>query len=485
MKRRQFTKGLVASVLATPLLPSLAQAIQTSQSIKVSGPITGGRHGYPFCSYAGDLSHFGYVEEEYFIEGTATRYQANGELGFDGKWSVEPMGTYPFKTRLLVRRPQDHSRFNGTVVTEWLNTTAGHDTCTIGMVTNGLYQNGFVYVGVSCQEVGITGVTDKPQGLHAWDPQRYGSLSIPGDSISYDIFSQAGKAVGPNRSRQGVDPLAGLKVKQVIATGASQSGGRLRTYINAIHLRDKVFDGFLPTIQFGAGYAFSDITVDKKTGAPAKNRELYASLIRDDLKTPVFMVNSETEVLVNSRARQPDSDYLRFWEVAGASHVPAGWDRIINKIRERDGLYDSGPAELGSEVLWQDAADAALMHLISWIDAGKLPPVAEPIKLSTAEGKPVVMRDEFGNAKGGLRLPELEAPIATYDSALQALNAANGLRGTTTPLTAGTLKALYPTHQDYVDKVTAAAKECKSSGYILAPCLGRYIEQAKQASLAS
>ena len=33
------------------------------------------------------------------------------------------------------------------------------------------------------------------QGMKAWDPSRYRSLVHPGDSYSYDIFSQAGAAL--------------------------------------------------------------------------------------------------------------------------------------------------------------------------------------------------------------------------------------------------------------------------------------------------
>lgn len=56
-------------------------------------------------------------------------------------------------------------------------------------------------------------------GLVAWDNERYGSLSHPGDSYSYDIFSRAERAVGPDREHNGVDPMGGLKVRNLIATG--------------------------------------------------------------------------------------------------------------------------------------------------------------------------------------------------------------------------------------------------------------------------
>src|SRR5258705_2757200 len=55
--------------------------------------------------------------------------------------------------------------------------------------------------------------------------------SHPGDAYSYDIFSQAAQAI---RHPGTVNPLSGLRVRHVIATGRSQSAFRLVTYINAI-----------------------------------------------------------------------------------------------------------------------------------------------------------------------------------------------------------------------------------------------------------
>src|SRR5579862_1089385 len=73
----------------------------------VTGPITGGMHGRPFTSALVDLAKFGYVEEEFFIAGTAARYgvKLGGALTSDGHWDVVAEGHDPYKTRFLVRRP--------------------------------------------------------------------------------------------------------------------------------------------------------------------------------------------------------------------------------------------------------------------------------------------------------------------------------------------------------------------------------------------
>src|SRR5262245_19345069 len=70
-----------------------------------------------------DLKRADYVEEEFYISGTANRYRI-----------VDVMGTaqlidggFPYKSRILVRRPKHAHDFNGTVVVEWYNVTAGQD----------------------------------------------------------------------------------------------------------------------------------------------------------------------------------------------------------------------------------------------------------------------------------------------------------------------------------------------------------------------
>ena len=83
------------------------------------------------------------------------------------------------------------------------------------------------------------------------DPADYSSLSHPGDSFSYDIFSQAGEAVRDDASLL----LGNLVPQRVIAAGESQSAFRLMTYIDAVQPIAHVYDGFLVHSQFGTGAA--------------------------------------------------------------------------------------------------------------------------------------------------------------------------------------------------------------------------------------
>jgi len=95
----------------------------------VTGPVTGGSHGWAFGRPSTDLGRYGYREDEFFIEGIASRFAPSlgAELGWDGRWQVHPVETAPYKTRLLVIRPEDRAAFNGTVVMCWNNVSAGYD----------------------------------------------------------------------------------------------------------------------------------------------------------------------------------------------------------------------------------------------------------------------------------------------------------------------------------------------------------------------
>src|SRR5215218_6297631 len=95
----------------------------------IEGPVTGGKHGWAFGRPLFDLKSRGYVEEEFFLDGTATTFKLalGSSMSWDGRWQAEKAASVPFRTRLLVYRPADPARFNGTVIVSWNNVTAGYE----------------------------------------------------------------------------------------------------------------------------------------------------------------------------------------------------------------------------------------------------------------------------------------------------------------------------------------------------------------------
>src|SRR5262245_61196882 len=79
----------------------------------VTGPITSPGSAFITPPSTLDWSSYGYVEEEFFVAGTATAYTTTGTLTSDGMWTASAGDTAPYVTRILVRRPANPKKFNG------------------------------------------------------------------------------------------------------------------------------------------------------------------------------------------------------------------------------------------------------------------------------------------------------------------------------------------------------------------------------------
>jgi len=468
--RRDFGIGAVASGLVGVL--GHAQAHLTrSGAVKIEGPILGGQRGHVFGGFLGDLGQFGYVEEEYFVSGTAQRFAPVGQVRKDGRWSIRPVARAPFRTRVIVHRPIDPKSFNGIVICEWANVTAGFELSIAAM--EGYHRQGFAYAAISAQMVGIEGFPGSAVALRPWDPDRYGTLSIPGDSFSFDIFSTVAKALGPNRPLGGVDPMNGLRVRKLIATGASQSAARLTSYANAVQPLTNLFSGFIPVVGSAYGTHFDDFVYDA-TKSESENRSrrltrIYPTRIRSDLDVPVIYVSSQSETLKLYGRRQPDTNRFRLWEVAGASHLSSYGAYNSPDLSARDGIPPLGTSQLIDLLPVVEAACAAM---VKWIDRGKPPQKHDPIRVRP-DGT-AIESDDFGNARGGVRLPELVVPTARYDT-IQSPQ-----RGTRTPFSPEQLDALYPTTDSYVEKVRIAAANAVGAGVILQRRADQYLVAARR-----
>ena len=273
-----------------------------------------------------------------------------------------------------------------------------------------------------------------------------------------------------------MDPMGGLNVRKLIAAGGSQSGNRLLAYTNGIQPIEHTFDAIVPIINAGAASDFEDAIAHPD---PNQHSRSVKTKVRDDLTTPVMQINSQAESLYYYTQRQPDTNFFRSWEIAGGSHAPVRTMQLIRQKTDRDGLTDSintYSAIRSSEVNWIYTVDAAFQHINVWINGGDPPPQMQPMELSST--KTSYMNDQYGNAKGGIRLPELEVPIARY-IAVPTI----ALGGYTIPFTEAQLKELYPTHEAYVQKVEAAAIAAKDAGVILPYRVEEYVKAAEAAPI--
>jgi hypothetical protein len=410
------------------------------------GPVEGVRP--PWGAPPADLlAATGYVVEEHQLEGETVGYRTveGTALGPDGRWQVEEAGSAPYRTRLLVVRPADPGRFNGTVVLNWQNVSAGYE---VGSASGDELLSGFAWVGVSAQEVGLYGfamgmdrsgsaATRRPLVDH--DPERYGELHHPGDQGAYELFTQAARAVGPHR-KDAVDPLGGLAVERVVATGASQSAMRLACYLNAVHPLDRVVDGFLLSVWEGRAPR-------PEEGSVAMG---VRTRLRDDVPTPVVVVNSEFEVPHLATVGAVDTPTQRIWEVAGAPHasLPVG--------RGNEQGWQANPLRI------EPVAQSALRWLQRWLTTGEPAPAQPRVEVLPGPA-PRVRRDEHGNALGGIRLPELEAPVREY----RGMAVGSGrppLFGASRPLPDDVVRALHPSPGAFLERWCAAVDHLVTSG---------------------
>ena len=177
--------------------------------------------------------------------------------------------------------------------------------------------------------------------------------------------------------------MGGLEVRHLLATGSSQSAGRLATYINAVQRPAGVFDGFLVTLYFGSG---SPLEVGDFVFNPAVSAgglpSLAAHVLRDDLDARVMIVNSELEAIAGYGVRQPDTDRFRYWEVAGTSHVSLPDMLAIAPRAERD-LGRAMPVTSGiNQVSLAPVVDAAIHHMQLWLEGGPPPPIQPRIEFA-------------------------------------------------------------------------------------------------------
>ncbi|WP_426574735.1 alpha/beta hydrolase domain-containing protein [Aquihabitans sp. McL0605] len=474
-----------SSTTTAPAKPKAASS-PVQPAAKIEGPITGGKYDLPYLAMPeGWKQKYRYTEQEYFLSGDATSYASATDLTVDGRWDAEPTGkTAPYKTRIVVRRPKDDADFNGTVVVEWLNVSAGRDSDPdFGFLADELMRKGYAYVAVSAQKTGVEpgglgiDIPGVPKAalapLKEWDPERYGSLSHPGDQYSYDIFGQAAQTA--LRTGKGT-PLGDLDVQKVIATGESQSAFRMVTYVDAIQPTSQLFDGFLIHSRGADGAALNDA----KGQAPPVGTQ-----IRTDHDVPVLQFETETDLgyLGFVKARQADDDHLVTWETAGTAHVDrssldygvlAGhnWTDVNVDLSQACGQVNEGPQ--------QPVVQKAFDSLHTWVVDGTKP--AQSPRIDTDAGGTIV-RDGDGIATGGIRTPAVDAPTATHTGTNPSSSVICVLFGSTTPFTQAQLDAHYADHDAYVQQVTASADRAVTEGFLLRPAADQMIAEAQKSDV--
>ncbi|MCW2864783.1 MAG: hypothetical protein JWP48_6491 [Actinoallomurus sp.] len=467
----------VAVVAGLTAIPAAAASpeVHGAGPAKITGPIESTAkpgdpsRDYVFYSTPYELKKAGYEEQEFFISGTATRYNPTPTVD-QQKQPATAIGTTPYTTRIVVRRPVRPARSAGVAVVDWQNVTAGHDIDT-EWGTSGDYfvRHGWTWIGASVQRVGVNGATSGATaglGLRQWNPRRYGSLDVTDDgavlddSQSFDIYSQIASLA---KGRGGRNPLADLGISRVYAAGASQSGRFLGVYYNTVQPLRHVYDGFL--------FALSDSSLPPRDGVGTKAIRVFTE---NDIYRGAG-VPSQTV---------PDGPTLRTWEIAGASHVPAystaedagDFRTTLGGIQSREfgaippvDCTNPGPSQVTSWAAFHAAYDA----LDSWVHKGIAPRMAQPLAIIDPGPPANLARDANGIALGGIRLPDVEVPVGLNDGINSPASVDNPLSsfcvlyGTHRDFTAAQLGTLYYGDRDYRRQVADDVRRLERQHFLL------------------
>jgi hypothetical protein len=267
--------------------------------------------------------------------------------------------------------------------------------------------------------------------------------------------------------------LGPLRPIRIIAVGESQSAFFLSTYINAVQPTAHVFDGFLVHSRGGSGASL--------TGTPTAGADVPRGLrIREDIDVPVFIFETETDLgprLDYGPARQPDSDRIRTWEVAGTAHADAYLVGGFAGLLGCDFEVNEGPQHF--------VAEAALVALDRWVAHAEPPSKAPPLELAKTD-PPEIARDAWGNAIGGVRTPAVDVPIAALSGeAPPGASELCSLFGSTVAFDDGTLVSLYGDKQGYLAAYERSLDQAITGGFLLARDRDELLAQARAVAFPS
>ncbi len=389
-----------------------------------------------------DLGARGYAENEYRVTPTSPQVYRLATPGNNATATASgaPASILgPYRSRILVRAPQDPADFNGRVVVEVMNATTGVDLDIHWQQSyEYIMDTGAIYVGVAAQPRTLfaaitpppTGVSDLAaryagQGLNLSTTAAAlaGTAGLGDPSLAWDLIGQVGQLA---KSESG--PFAGYDVTSVLAVGWSQSAGYLTTYANVIQRLHNVYDGFLLGARGGNGTSLQFSTTVFPPGTNPFTVAGAQGVINTGTSAPVLNLQTETDSK-SATIRKADSDAatdrFRLWEVPGSAHNDEWSARQAVDIIVRDTIVPGLPgcSWTGTEKITDNPVrytlNAATEALADWAETGTGPASQSRIMAADGAGNgslpspPLVLtggpdgisRDGLGNALGGVRTP--------------------------------------------------------------------------------
>jgi Alpha/beta hydrolase domain len=330
-------------------------------------------------------------------------------------------------------------------------------------------------------------------------------------------------------------PIHNYDVRHVFESGFSQGGSFTFTQADIFHALERlpgnggIYDGYVPMGTNGPSNLDFGLTPAGLLPAADPRHKMQPR------EVPVIQVDTETEIFLGTLVagglsfRRPDSDApndrYRLWEVPGSSHVSndlrdpvltlqlnfAELNHITTASVPPNGCthqqFVNGPTVGVPGVVDPNdfplafVQNAAFADLIEWVDSGaqrehpgfhhrnhRPPPHAAGIDIDFTKTPPQIVRDQFGNAEGGVRTPFLDVPVATYvpfDTVAHTtlLSGSCVLDGYNIPFNHAQLGQLYRNHGAYVSRFARDTATLVRDGFWLIPDANKAVDGAGDADV--
>lgn len=431
-------------------------------------------------------------------------------------------GRVEYSAKVTLIFPKDPRRGNGTLLVDVPNRGRAYAIALYNSPRGEPFQSGMLEQGTGfLQDRGFSVAevawelgqgAELPSFVDAEGKKRFV------EGVGFAIFRDAAAFLARNDAE--ANPLRG-SVKHLIATGKSQSGRFLKSFLthgfNRVDGRP-LFEGMhifvsaagqLPIMATGTGPESSSNAiptwqnkdlrgyVEEPTAFPdvlaaiEKRGETAPKIIALNTSTDYYALRSSLGRTGSSGITdKPLPPRIRIYDIPGSAHALTA--RAPAECKGPPGRQD-----------WVPISRATLLHLNAWVASEVLPPLSRlmPLEPAPEEAMPapgylpgatvlVPKRDADGNDVGGVRLPDVEAPLGTHVALNRPLVRPCMLIGAWSPFAATkaqreaandarpSLAERYGSRDAYVDRVRASARAAMAEGFLLPEDAAVIVESA-------
>jgi Alpha/beta hydrolase domain len=364
-----------------------------------------------------------------------------------------PLSVLPYTTRLVIYRPRDMRRFSGNVIVETIHPSGGGSTSMWATTNRFLASRGDIFVGVQHPRT-------LPWLKYHW-PERYAPVSCTDYTQIWGMLTDTARLLKDGGSRS----LFSAKVRRIYLTGYSFTGLIATSMAKQHHTVSRMPDGspLFDGYPIGTGFGpMPPLDVPVLIGG-----NQTANYNDTDVQPPSTSPALQSRIVREGFDADSPMARRRRYEVVGFQHAPMPLAEPGSAIpssnnTDNSACYYQWPAGAATNpnTLAFQVYEAMFRNMSDWVDHGIAAPRAALSE--TARGKPVL--DEFGNPRGGLRLPDILVPLASYGTGFKEC----ALRGWRVPFTPTRLNQIYGDWPSYLQRYNAATDKCVVERFILA-----------------